>query len=109
MTENGGSIETDEPRRTGPAPGSFLLGLLESFGVYAAGFLLLVLAGAATRNQPGGAGVLVVMIVLLAFGFSLGLGIWHGTQRRAETATGVIVGTLLWPAVAFGLLVWAFF
>jgi uncharacterized membrane protein len=82
------------------------LGLLESFLVYV---LALVASVAGRVLMPGsGAGPSFGVIALLAFMFSLVLGLKHSGQGRARTAAGVILGTFLWPAIAFALLAWAF-
>ena len=101
MTENG------ESTRVPSAPGSVGLGLLQSFGVYALG--LAVFAGAvSTSRRSGGVGTLVQLIAGLSFALSLALGTWHSGQGRARTACGAIVGALLWPAIGFALVLWAF-
>lgn len=99
MNENGGFT------RTRSEQGSIGLGLLQTLGVYVLGLAAyLVLA---TSGFSGDLITALELIGALSVGLNLMLGVRHGRRGRQRTATGYLIGILLWPAITFALLAWA--
>jgi hypothetical protein len=91
-------MSDDEHARSG----SFFWGLFVSFGVYLIGIVLLVTAVFA--HVPGTG---LELVGLAGIGVSAAVSIRASNRGHRRTAAGAALGTLLWPALVIGLIVWA--
>jgi uncharacterized membrane protein YedE/YeeE len=88
------------PYMTAHRRGGFVVGALQSLGIYLA---MVVLFAAVERHVPGlrrlGAGVpMHAELSLVATATALvALGMRHARHDRTRTAAGVIIGAFLWP------------
>ena len=101
MNENGGSTGTRSEQ------GSVGVGLLQTFGVYALGLTVFFVLVASRYRPAAGLGTSFEQIGGLSAALNLVLGVRHGRRGRQRTATGYLIGILLWPAIALFLFAWA--
>jgi hypothetical protein len=102
--------KVDEDRgstRVGSEAGSVVCGLLQSLGAYLLGLTTFVVGVAWTSGPPGGAGTFLEVIAVASVAASAAVARWQGRRGRVRTASGAVVGTLVWPMVLFFLFAWA--
>jgi hypothetical protein len=83
-------------------PGSFWLGLSLSLGVYLVAIAVIV--GAASTGHMTSGFQAAALVSILASG---AVSVSQSRRGRTRTAAGAALGTLLWPALFLGLLLWA--